>query len=94
MLPLRARVDLGAMAMKGHSEFPKAPALLELHHQIVYCHIQDTPGGGVLPLCRCAVSVFYSPSRLDKAVNVSLQASTLGKLMNLCLVSLVTYIPS
>ena len=35
MLPLPARVDLGVMAMKGYSAFPKAPALLELHHQIV-----------------------------------------------------------
>ena len=35
MLPLRARVDLGAMAMKGYSAFLKAPALLEPHHQIV-----------------------------------------------------------
>ena len=31
----RARVDLEAMAMKGCSVFPKAPALLKLHHQIV-----------------------------------------------------------
>ena len=35
MLPLWARLDLGAMAMKGYSIFPKAPALLEPHHQIV-----------------------------------------------------------
>ena len=35
VLPLRARVDLGAMAMKGCSAFPKAPALLEPLHQIV-----------------------------------------------------------
>ena len=42
VLPFRARVDLGAMAMKGYSAFPKAPASLELHHQIIYCHIQDT----------------------------------------------------
>ena len=35
MLPLRARVDLGAMAMKGYSAFPKTPALLEPHHQMV-----------------------------------------------------------
>ena len=28
------------------------------------CHIQDTRWGGVLPLCREAVGVFYSPSRL------------------------------
>ena len=41
MLPLRARVDLGTMAMKGISAFPKAPATLELYHQIVLCHIQD-----------------------------------------------------
>ena len=35
VLLLQARVDLGAMAMKGYSTFPKAPALLEPHHQIV-----------------------------------------------------------
>ena len=33
--PLRARVELGAMAMKGYSAYPKAPALLKSHHQIV-----------------------------------------------------------
>ena len=35
VLPRRARVKLGAMAMKGGSAFPKAPASLEPHHQIV-----------------------------------------------------------
>ena len=35
VLPLRTRVNLGAMAMKGYSEFTKAPALLEPHHQTV-----------------------------------------------------------
>ena len=40
-VPLRrARVDLETMAMKGCSVFPKAPALLEPHHQIVSCHIR------------------------------------------------------
>ena len=34
VLPLRARVDLGAMAMEGYFAFPKAPTLLEPHHQI------------------------------------------------------------
>ncbi len=33
MSPLQATVDLGVMAMKGFSVFPKAPALLESHHQ-------------------------------------------------------------
>ena len=35
VLPLRARVDLAAMAIKGYSTFPKAPTLLEPYHQIV-----------------------------------------------------------
>ena len=35
MLPLRAGVDPGAMTMKGCSPLPKAPAVLELHYQIV-----------------------------------------------------------
>ena len=35
VLPLRAWVDPGAMAMKDYSAFLKAPALLEPHHQIV-----------------------------------------------------------
>ena len=39
VLPRRARVDLGVMAMKGYSVFPKAPALLGPHHQIVQCHM-------------------------------------------------------
>ena len=38
----QARLDLGAMAMKGYSAFHKAPASLELHHQIVSCHYQGT----------------------------------------------------
>ncbi len=36
MLPLQVRVDLGAMAMKEYSAFPKAPAFLEPRPQIVY----------------------------------------------------------
>ena len=35
VLQLRAREDLGAMAMKESSAFPKASASLEPHHQIV-----------------------------------------------------------
>ncbi len=64
VLPFRARVDPGAMAMKGCSAFPKATASLEPHHQIIQCHIQDTCWGGVLLLCRVAVGVFYSLSRM------------------------------
>ena len=35
MLPFRVRKDLGAMAIEEYSAFPKDPALLESHHQIV-----------------------------------------------------------
>ena len=35
VLPLRTGVDKGAMAIKGYSVSPKAPALLEPYHQIV-----------------------------------------------------------
>ena len=56
------KVELGVMTIKGYSEFPKAPVLLEPHHQFVKCHIQDTRWG-VLPHCREAVCVIYSPSR-------------------------------
>ena len=58
MLPLRARVDLGAMAMNDYSTFPKSPALLKPDHQIILCHIQDTRWE--------AVSVFCSLSQLGQ----------------------------
>ena len=62
VLPHRARVDLGAIAMKGYSVFPKAPPS--------DCLV-SYPGhtlAGVLPVCSGVVSVFYSPSRLGNVV--------------------------
>ena len=35
VLPLQARMDRGAMAMRRYSTFPKARALLEPHNQII-----------------------------------------------------------
>ena len=35
VLPLQAKVNLGLVAIKRYSAFPKAPALLRPHHQIV-----------------------------------------------------------
>ncbi len=49
--------------MKGCSAFPKAPASLGPHDQIVLSHILDTRWDGVLPLCGEAVGEFYCPSR-------------------------------
>ena len=40
------------MAIKGYSAFPKASALLEPHHQIIYCHIQDIRWGFLTSLQR------------------------------------------
>ena len=62
MLPLRVRVNLGAMAMKGYSAFPKALALLDLTIRLfsVICRTLINGGGGVLPLCRDSVDVLYS----------------------------------
>ena len=53
MLPLQAKEDLGAMAMKGYTAFPKASALLEPHHKIALCHIQVTRWSGLILLQRC-----------------------------------------
>ena len=46
---LNPSADLGAMAMKRCSAFPKAPASLEPHHQI-FSVISRTLIGGVLSL--------------------------------------------
>ena len=40
MIPLQAGVDLGAIAMKWYSEFPKSPTSLKTHPQIVSYHIK------------------------------------------------------
>ena len=37
--------------------------------------IQDTHGGGVLPLCRGAIGVLYSPSRLDNIIYIYIYTS-------------------
>ena len=50
MLPQWTRVDQEAITVKGYSAFPKAPALLEPHYQIVSYHIKDTHWGSLTPL--------------------------------------------
>ena len=54
VLPLRARVDWGAIAVKGCPAFPKAPVLMEPHHQIVSCHISGHSLGSLTSLQRCS----------------------------------------
>ena len=67
MLPHRAWVDMGAMAMKGAPYSPKLQHYLSLTIRL-FSVISRTlivcVGGGVLTHCRGAVGVFYSSSRL------------------------------
>ena len=49
--------------MKGHSVFPKAPALLKPHHQIILYHIRDIRWeGGFSPLQRCSLCILLPQS--------------------------------
>ena len=61
MLPLRARVDLGVMAMKGYSAFPKARNLLknELLTRLLSDVWNERPAGELL-----YVKLFY-PNESD-----------------------------
>ena len=75
MLQLQARVDLGAMAMKGYSAFPKAPTLLEPHHQMKFCDISRTlvrggggGGGGERSYPSADMQSVYSTAPADLAV--------------------------
>ncbi len=60
VLPLWARVDLGAMALKEYSAFPKAPGNLIIR---LFSVISRTLVGGLFPRCRETVGIFCSPSR-------------------------------
>ena len=61
MLPLRVRVDLRAMALKGTLHSPKLQYYWSLTIRL-FSVISRTLVGEVLPLCRDAVGVFYSPA--------------------------------
>ena len=56
-IPLRARVGLGVMAMKGFSTFFKAPAWFSVMPKTLVV------GRKVFRLCKGAVNVLYSLSR-------------------------------
>ena len=62
MLLLRVSVDLGA--------FPQSSNITGTSpSDCLVSHSGHSLGVGVLPLCRGAIGVFYSPSRLDKDMN-------------------------
>ena len=66
MQPLRPTVDLGAMAMKGYSTFPKAPTFLEPYYHIVLSHIKTLVGGSSYP--SAAIQLVYPIAPADLAV--------------------------
>ena len=57
------------MAIKGYSAFPKTPTHWSLIIRLLSA-ISRTLVGGVLPLCRDAAGVFYSPSRLGHSFKI------------------------
>ena len=59
VLPLRIRVDLDIITLKGYSTFPKSPKP-ETHHQMLFNVVHRTPLGGFLLLRRGTVCVFSS----------------------------------
>ena len=66
VLPLLAIVDLGAMAMKEYTIFPRAPLTGGLQSDCLVSYPGHLFVGGVLSLCRDAVCVFYSSSWMGK----------------------------
>ena len=95
VLQLLARLDLGAMAMKRYSTFPKAPALLKPHHQIVLCHIKDTRWGGLtlLQSSQCILQIQPTGQGRWKSIlpNKLFDITTLSIYLNLWIILLFFY---
>ena len=72
---LRVKVDLGGIAMKGYSTFPKTPRL-ELYDQIVECHIQDIRSDERSYLS-AQIQAVYSKNTAAWSVNTMFQHTTL-----------------
>ena len=68
MLLLRARVDLGAMAMKEVLCIPQSSSIARTSPSDCLVSYPGHSLGGVLSLGREALGVFYSPSRLGKSL--------------------------
>ena len=64
--PLRNRVDLEEWEMKGFLTFPNASASRDFTISVISIISQAFIRWGVLPLCRDAVDVFYSPGLTGK----------------------------
>ena len=76
LLNKETKPNLGVMTLKMYSKFPKAPVLLEPHHQIIY--FLGCPRGVMVKAMNCGIVVreFVLQSRYY------VRANTLGKGMN------------
>ena len=77
MLSLRAQVDLGVMAMKRYSAFPKAPALLEPHQLIVYISYPGHMLGESYPSAE--IQSVYSAAQADWTKEIMGQYFSISK---------------
>ena len=70
--------------MKGYSRIPQSSSTaVTSPSDCLVSYPGHWLGGGFLPLCREAVGVFYSPSRLgNRAIKVQFQTIDLVKVMN------------
>ena len=67
VLRLRATVDLVAMAIKDYPHSPTPQQYWSLTIRL-FCFINRTLFGRILPLCRGAVSVFYNSIQLGRVI--------------------------
>ena len=91
------RVDLGSMAMKRYTAFPKAFALLETHHKIVLYHTQDTCWVSFTPSGEMQSVYFTAPyptSRLGDIHFVSVAFAYYVIILFFCLLIIATVLCS
>ena len=75
MLALQARVDPGAMTVKGYFAFPKTLGLLEPHHQIAKYHIQVIHCWALTPQQKCSLVGSIPGHVISKSLKMVLDTS-------------------
>ena len=78
------------MAMKEYSAFPKAPGLLEPHHQIALCHIHDSLKGGNYSSAEMQLVYSTVSADWDETVCISHTTDKFLKDIKLIILSLAT----
>ena len=79
VLPLRARMDMGAIVIKRYSAFPKLQHYWSLTIRL-FSVLSRTLVAGVLLLCKDAVDIFCSPYRLGYSLG---ESNPFGKMQSM-----------